>query len=187
MVRTDPGVWQADTMTVETVIAAVAALGVGDVLGGWLAARRERAETLRRHMVKACMAFQEKQAGARAGLADVQAEVVDYMSSGQTERLGTTARRDRPSKATVPLRELQTQSFLLDLFFPRHDEEAASAFASNVVVLYWRWHALLNQGLKGDVDHEALWKAADEFRRAANTQQQGSCAAANQAIRGRAF
>jgi hypothetical protein len=65
MVRADPGVWQADTMTVETVIAAVAALGVGGVLGGWLAAPRERAETLRRHVVKACMAFQEKQAGAR--------------------------------------------------------------------------------------------------------------------------
>ena len=133
------------------------------------------------------MAFQVKQAEARAGLADVQAEVLDYMSSAPKEKLGTAARRDRLSAATDPLRELQTQSFLLDLFFPRHHEEVASAFASNVVVRYWRWHALLNQGLKGELDREALREGAKGFSEAANREQESFCLAANRAIRGRAF
>jgi hypothetical protein len=171
----------------ETVIAALAALGIGGLAGGWLAARRERAETFRRHMVETCIAFQEKQAGTRGGLADVQAEVLDYMSSAHTERLGTAARRDRLAAATGLLRELQSQSFLLDLFFPRHEEEVASVFAGNVVVLYWRWHGLLNQGLKGDLEREALREAVERITNDANEQHQRFCWAANRAIRGRAF
>src|ERR687885_228370 len=97
----------------ETLIAALAALGVGGIAGGWLAARRERAEVFRRHMVATCIAFLRKQAEARAALADTQAEVLEYMASADSEPLGFVARRDRLENATGKLRELQTQSFLL--------------------------------------------------------------------------
>jgi hypothetical protein len=87
------------------VIAVLAALGVGGILGGWFAARRERAEAFRSHMIETCMAFLSKQAEARAGLADTQAEVLDFMASSH-EPLGRAARRDVLAKARVPLRVL---------------------------------------------------------------------------------
>ena len=177
----------------ETLIAALAALGVGGIAGGWLAARRERAEVFRRHMVATCIAFLRKQAEARAALADTQAEVLEYMASADSEPLGFVARRDRLENATGKLRELQTQSFLLDLFFPRSNEDApaledvASAFAGNVVIFYWRWHDLLNRGLKGELDRPELRSSVDQLRESANDQHQSFCWVANRAIRGRAF
>jgi hypothetical protein len=82
---------------------------------------------------------------------------------------------------------LQTQSFLLDLFFPHSDEDVASAFAGNVIVLYWRWQSLLNKGLKGDISRDELTDAAEQLTNEANEQHNEFCSAANRAIRGRAF
>jgi hypothetical protein len=169
------------------VLAVLTALGIGGIAGGWLAARRERAETFRQRMVETCIEFLQKQAAARAGLADTQAEVLDSMFSAPTVLLDTAARRDQLATATTPLREFQTQSFLLDLFFPRSEEEVASSFAANVVVLYWRWHELLNDTLKGELGVEGLREAVQRITTEANEQHQRFCWAANRAIRGRTF
>jgi hypothetical protein len=192
-------------LTLTTFIAILTALGIGGILGGWVAARRERAESFRSRMIDTCTAFLEKQAEARGRLADVQAEVLDYMASADTQRLGTVARRDRLAKATGVLRELQTKSFLLDLFFPRttgtasssaegsstdevaSNAEIASAFAGNVVVYYWRWQQHLNSALKGELEADELLAAVQAIREAADEQHQMFCWTANRAIRGRAF
>jgi hypothetical protein len=103
----------------ETVIAALTALGVGGIVGGWLAARRERAEIFRRHMVEACIAFLETAAKAGAGLSEVQTQVEDYMTTpGDKAPVGLTERRDRLNAATDSIQALNTQLLVLQLFFP---------------------------------------------------------------------
>jgi hypothetical protein len=89
----------------ETVIAVLTALGVGGIIGGWLAARRERAETFRGHMVSACVSFLEKAAEARSALEDASI-------GGNPERAG------RLTTAEDKVRTFETQSGILNLFFP---------------------------------------------------------------------
>jgi hypothetical protein len=89
----------------DTVIAVLTALGVGGIIGGWLAARRERAETFREHMVSACVSFLEKAAEARSALED--ASIV-----GHPERPG------RLTTAENKVRTFETESGVLNLFFP---------------------------------------------------------------------
>jgi hypothetical protein len=89
----------------DTVIAVLTALGVGGIIGGWLATRRERAETFRGHMVSACVSFLEKAAEARSALEDASI-------GGNPERAG------RLTTAEDKVRTFETQSGVLNLFFP---------------------------------------------------------------------
>jgi hypothetical protein len=95
----------------DTVIAVLTALGVGGIIGGWLAARRERAETFREHMVSACVSFLEKAAEVRSALEDV--------SIGENPE-----RPSRLATAESKLRTFETQSRVLNLFFPGNPRES---------------------------------------------------------------
>jgi hypothetical protein len=89
----------------NTVIAVLSALGVGGIIGGWLATRRERAETFREHMVSACVSFLENAAEARSALEDASI-------GANPERAG------RLTSAENKMRTFETQSGVLNLFFP---------------------------------------------------------------------
>src|SRR5437588_2466169 len=54
------------------VVALLAALGVGGVLGGWLRGRHERAEAHRERMIAAAEDFLEKVAIAEGALGDAE-------------------------------------------------------------------------------------------------------------------
>lgn len=103
----------------DTVITVLTALGVGGLIGGWFTAGRERAEMFRQHMVEACVTFLQKTAEARSALEEV---VAGHPAEA----------RDRLTAAAAQVRALETQSLVLDLFFPQNPQRTVRRVSASI-------------------------------------------------------